>query len=815
MQEYEKLGVFYLGKTYDLEQQKLGEDLLLYDAKDLTTHAVCVGMTGSGKTGLCISLLEEAAIDGIPAIALDPKGDLGNLLLTFPQLEPGDFQPWIDPAEAARHGQSVEQYAAQTAKRWKTGLAEWGQAPERISRFREAVDLAIYTPGSNAGLPITVLRSFSAPPANLIEDGDTFRERVASATAGLLSLLGIDADPIRSRESILISNLFTKAWQEGRDLDLPRLIGEIQSPPFDKVGIVDLESFYPARERVELAMSLNNLLASPSFAGWMEGEPLDIKRLFYTEAGKPRLTVISIAHLSDAERMFFVTILLNELLAWIRTQPGTASLRALFYMDEIFGYFPPTANPPSKTPMLTLLKQARAYGLGIVLATQNPVDLDYKGLSNTGTWFLGRLQTERDKARVLEGLEGASAAAGSGFDRGRMEAVLAGLGSRVFLMNNVHEDQPVVFQTRWVMSYLRGPLTRQQIAALMEDRKNAEPPKPGASSRPAPAAGALENGPLSEAPVFPPGVEVFYLAESAPKTTGSLVYRPALLANVKLHFVKSTYKVDAWQTATVFAPIGKQLPKSVWEDADFLEGPPLELEQAPAENAAFTSAPAELSNAKNYDAWKDRLETHLYRTRRLIVYKCSELKEYSQPGESEGDFRARLRQLAREHRDLEVEKIRKKYGTKFESLRNKITTAEAAVSREESQASRAYFDSAISFGSTILGALFGRKTVSRTNVSKASTSLRSAGRAAQQKSDVARAQEKVEELKSDLQNLEQELTKAVESLEAKFEVEKLELEELEITPRKSDIGVGGISIVWTPWRIDTDGIATPAYKLPG
>jgi len=446
--EIEKLGQFYLGRHYDLEQREVGSEPVLYDSKQLTTHAVCMGMTGSGKTGLCLSLLEEAAIDGIPVIAIDPKGDLGNLLLSFPELRGEDFAPWVDLDEATRKGFSREQYADQTAKTWQEGLSAWGQDGARIKRFRDSADLAIYTPGSNAGLSVTVLRSFTAPPPALIDQSEAYRERVASSISGLLALLGVEADPISSREHILLANVLHYAWRAGQDLDMASLIHAVQSPPFEKVGVIDLETFFPAKERFALAMKLNNLIASPGFAGWMEGESLDVGSLLYTRDGKPRLSILSIAHLADAERMFFVTILLNEVLAWIRTQPGTSSLRAVLYMDEIFGYFPPTAKPPSKIPMLTLLKQARAFGLGIVLATQNPVDLDYKGLSNTGTWFLGRLQTKRDKERVLEGLEGASSAAGQSFDRSKMDQILSSLGNRVFLMNNVHEDEPVVFQTR-------------------------------------------------------------------------------------------------------------------------------------------------------------------------------------------------------------------------------------------------------------------------------------------------------------------------------------------------------------------------------
>src|SRR5690554_2551364 len=412
MQDFEKLGVFYLGKEYDTAAGALKDDLILYDAKDLTTHAMMVGMTGSGKTGLALALLEEAAIDGIPSILIDPKGDLGNILLQFPDLQPADFRPWIDEAEAARKGMDPEALAAKTAESWRNGLASWGQDSDRIRRLREAVDMAVYTPGNSTGRPLQILRSFSAPSAAVAQDTTALGERIMSAVSGLLSLLGIDADPVQSREHILLSNIFNNAWREGRSLDIAAIIQEIQKPSFDKIGVFDLESYYPSKDRFKLAMSLNNLLASPGFSAWLEGEPLDVQRLFYTPEGKPRVSVLYIAHLSDAERMFFVTVLLNEVVAWMRAQTGTRRLRAVLYMDEIFGYFPPSANPPSKLPMLTLLKQARAFGLGVVLSTQNPVDLDYKGLSNCGTWFIGRLQTERDKMRVIEGLESAAGAAG-------------------------------------------------------------------------------------------------------------------------------------------------------------------------------------------------------------------------------------------------------------------------------------------------------------------------------------------------------------------------------------------------------------------
>jgi hypothetical protein len=440
MQDYEKLGVFYLGRHHDLATKQTTADLLLFESKHLVTHGLVVGMTGSGKTGLCIDLIEEAAIDGIPSILIDPKGDLSNLLLTFPDLEARDFAPWINEDDARKQGLPVSAMATQQAELWRKGLGRWDQDGERIARLRAAADFAVYTPGSSAGLPVSIMKSFGVPPPEIVEDGELLRDRLASTVASLLGLVGINADPVKSRESILLSNILQRAWSAGRDLDLAALIHEVQQPSFTRIGVLDIESFYPTKERVELAMQLNNLLASPSFAAWMEGEPLDIGRVLYTETGKPRVAIFSIAHLGDSERMFFVTLLLNQMLAWMRSQSGTNSLRALLYMDEIFGYFPPVANPPSKLPLLTLLKQARAYGVGVVLATQNPVDLDYKGLANIGSWFIGRLQTDRDKARVLDGLEGAAAGRGTAFDRAEMEQTLAGLGSRIFLLHSVHEE---------------------------------------------------------------------------------------------------------------------------------------------------------------------------------------------------------------------------------------------------------------------------------------------------------------------------------------------------------------------------------------
>jgi hypothetical protein len=571
-------------------------------------------------------------------------------------------------------------------------------------------------------------------------------------------------------------------------------------------------------------MTLNNLLASPSFASWLEGEPLDIKRLLYTKEGKPRLSVISIAHLSDPERMFFVTILLNEVLSWIRTQPGTSSLRAILYMDEVFGYFPPTRNPPSKTPMLTLLKQARAYGLGIVLATQNPVDLDYKGLSNTGTWFLGRLQTERDKARVLEGLEGASAEAGKSFNRQEMEATLAGLGQRVFLMNNVHENEHVTFQTRWALSYLRGPLTRQQIKTLMDPLRPAKAELPKSPpERPAPgalptitdvaAAPAPKRHLASSArPVLPAQLTEAFLEVSQPKTESTrLVYRPALLGSGELHFVRSTYKADTWEERAALFFLESNADGVDWGAAEPVDPHQFSFDSEPQPHADFADLPVKVLSKTKLKRWLSDLKTHLYQNERATVWRCQELKAYSEPGETEGDFRVRLKQHAAERRDTEIEKLRHKYASKIESLEKRIRTAEEAVKREESQAEKAKSDSLLSWGSTLVGAFFGRKVASRTNVSKAATAMRSSGRVSQQQDDVGRAKEKVSTLRKDMKALEQELQAEIAQHEADWHVDRLELEPLEITPRKSDIDLDELKLVWTPWLIDSSGIAQPAF----
>jgi hypothetical protein len=806
---YEKLGVFYLGREYDLVSRTLKEDLILYDSKDLNTHAVIIGMTGSGKTGLGIGILEEALIDNIPIIAIDPKGDLTNLLLNFPDLNPEDFRPWVNAQDALNKGLSLDQFAANQAETWRKGLADWGQEPDRIARLKATADFAVYTPGSHAGLPVSVLRSFSPPSPETLGDPDLLRERIQTTATGLLALLGIDADPIISREHILLSNIFETAWSAAKSLDLAALIYAIQAPPFERIGVMDLESFYPAKDRFALAMRMNNLLASPGFESWMEGDPLNIGQMLYTAQGTPRASIFTISHLSDSERMFFVSMLLNEILGWMRTQPGTSSLRAILYMDEIFGYFPPVVNPPSKTPLLTLLKQARAFGLGVVLSTQNPVDLDYKGLANTGTWFIGRLQTERDKARVLEGLEGA--AAGSGFDRSRMEEILAGLGKRVFLLHNVHENEPAIFQSRWVLSYLRGPMTREQIKILMAHRKSPTATRTKISAFPEvadPLQPSLAVRTAEGPSLVPPGIDTFYLATSG--AGHGVVYYPGVIGRMDVHYSHAKHKVDTTETLALAAQLEEGPVALDWDSA--VQFDPIAVEASPVSDGEYADLPAAAQNVSNFRKWNKDLLRWVRQNRPLVLLRSKRFGMTSQLGESEGEFRSRLAQVMRENRDMEVEKLRKKYDTQFTTLKDRLLRAEQAIAREDEQAKASKIQTAISFGTAILGAFLGRKAVSATSASRVGTAMRSASRVQKEKMDVARAQERAEAVRLQLSELDERLQEDIDAIGFSMDAQAEELEKISVNPKSTDITLEIFGLAWMPFRKNAGGGISPDWN---
>jgi len=761
-------------------------------------------MTGSGKTGLGIALLEEAAIDGVPALVLDPKGDLSNLLLTFPELRTEDFLPWTREEDAERKGKTRQEFAASQAETWRRGLAEWGEDGERIRRLRDAAEVSLYTPGSELATPISILASFAAPARELVDDTDLFRDRVETTATSLLSLAGIAADPLRSREHILISTLLSEAWKAGKSYELASLISDIQKPPISKVGVMDLETFYPAGDRFGLAMQINNLLAAPGFDVWLKGEALSLDRLLRGRNGKPRLAVISIAHLSDAERMFFVSLLLNETLSWVRSQSGSSSLRALLYMDEVAGYFPPVAAPPSKKPMLTLLKQARAFGFGVVLATQNPVDLDYKALSNIGTWFLGRLQTERDKARVLDGLEGASASAGAGFDRQTMDKLLSGLRARVFLLHNVHEKAPTLFETRWVMSYLAGPLDRDQIRALAgaASRRDASTEAGVAAKAAMVAADVATKDPAppgapiaGSRPVLNPAIrEVFVGATLA----GEIVsYRPQLLGLGVVTFSDNKSGAEASVERFLLADFG-DLGGVAWERAPESELSEANLAPSPSAGVRFLELPAAASDPRRYARWEKELSDFLYRNQRLRLHTCTALGETSRPQETEKDFRIRMSQLLREQRDTQKQKLQEKFEALLQRADQKIARAQERVEREKSEASTRTVETAVSVGASVLGALFGRKLLSTTNISRAGSAARSVTRAAKEREDMARARAALDKEEQGRADLEAELESQVAELGRSLDPQSLELETVEVKPRRTDVRVKLVALAWTP-----------------
>lgn len=744
----EKLGEFYLGKVVDPATKKTTDKPLCLESKDLTTHVVIVGMTGSGKTGLALDLIEEAGLDKIPAILIDPKGDLADLLLTFPNLSAEEFLPWIDKGEAEKNGMDPKAYSEVIAKKWQSGLKEWGEDKERIKTLRDNVELAIYTPASQAGLSLSILSSFAAPPKEVLLDQEAFRDRILSTVSSLLGLLGLQADPIKSREHILISTILEQAWSKGVDLDIPTIIQQVQTPPFHKVGVLDIDTFFPSKERTALSINLNNLLASPGFQAWMEGEPLHIENLLYTKSGKPKLSILSIAHLSDAERMFFVTLLLNEYVSWMRRQPGTSSLKTVLYMDEVYGFFPPIATPPSKKPMLTLLKQARAFGVGIVLATQNPADLDYKGLANCGAWFIGKLQTDRDKARVLEGLQVAS---NGEIDTKTLDKMVASTGNRTFILRSIHEKEPILFQTRWTLSYLRGPLTLTEIASLTKKDPTIASKKVVAEKQPS-------------KPSIPQGINEYYINKDGAS------YKPFLLGKAKLHFVDAKNKIDNWVDVSLLYPVTE-------EGVEWEHGTPVQsIEKDPKQGKVFEDLPSPLNQAKNWPLFAKVFASTLFQNQTYTLFQANGLT--SKANETEADFRKRW-----------AKQIEDSYGSKISSLKEKMGKVSDKASELEKKANMETASTLISFGTTLLGALFSKKLTKGT-LSQAGSAFKKVGKVSKGSSDADKASE-------NLKSYEQQLNDLQAEMEAEIEKTKTsQLQTNEIHPRKSDIAIEQVALTW-------------------
>lgn len=768
---FEKLGVFYVGNDADASDKQ--ETYTLYDSSDLTTHATIIGMTGSGKTGLGVGLIEEALMDGIPVIAIDPKGDLGNLKLTFPTLLPADFEPWIDAGTAKNEGLTVKEAASKKSELWSKGLEGSGQKG-RIKKLKQSAYVNLYTPGMVAGQPVSILNSLACPQDELKADPDMYAQRIEVTATSLLTLIGVNADPLVDREHILLSTLLKTAWDSGNNVELADLIPLIQEPTVKRIGVLDLEQFYPQKDRFKLAMRVNGLLASPSFTSWLSGPALDIDKLMYHEDGTPCASVMQISHLSDEERMFFVTLLLSEILSWMRKQSGTGSLRAIIYIDELFGYMPPNANPPSKKLLLTLLKQARAFGVGLVLSTQNPVDLDYKGLSNCGTWFLGRMQTKQDRARVLDGLQNAS------MDRGELDDCLANLKKRQFLLHNVHENQPVVFNTRWCMSYLAGPISRQQAITLCEKQNIALETKPTQKTQAKKAS--------TPTPVIESGIDVFYANPTS--GTDDVIYLPELFFEADVAYISKTNNLDTEVT------LKKSL--SFTDPMDYfnaLDTGDLRLAKKPMTGADYADCPSDASQAKNYKVWQRELTKHIRLDEPMVLFKSSSPKLVSEAEESKQAFIARVKLAQREKNDLAIGKLKDRYTSKLSTLEDRALRAEQAIEREKAESKSSKLDVAISVGSTLLGALFGRKALSSRTITSASSAMKRASRAKKQAGDVAQAEARFEQIQQDIVELNEALEKDIAKIEQTNTVTP-EIEAINVRAKSADIVIKRFGLLW-------------------
>ncbi len=792
--DYEKLGLMYLGKELDLDTGESSSQALLYRNKHLTTHGVIIGMTGSGKTGLGIGLIEEAVLDNVPSIIIDPKGDMGNLALAFPACCPEDFLPWVDPAEAIRKEMSVKDFATATSTVWREGLASWGQNKERIKTFSTKSNLTIYTPGSSAGVQVSVLGSFKAPAAGILNDNDTLNSLVNTTATSLLGLVDVGGDPLQSREHILLSSLLLHHWRKGTDLSMESLIGGIVSPPFEKVGVFGLDTFYPQSERMLLAMTLNNILASPTFSAWTRGEPLDIQRILYTSEGAPRTSVFSIAHLSDSERMFFVTMLLNQFVGWMRNQQGSSSLKALLYMDEIYGYFPPTANPPSKKPMLLLLKQARAFGVGVVLATQNPVDLDYKGLANIGSWFVGRLQTRQDQEKVVEGI--ASASKGK-LDRKKVRAVLANLKGRQFLLNSVHLEEPLLFATRWVMSFLKGPVSKADIKRLMDSRKGNIEGSAISSVSESTSTGSSQLEQCNNTgvePVISEKIEQLYLLDNVARD--EIIFSPSLLAGASVRFYNAKRNIDIVTTEAVIIYLDEKKSRVDWGAGEPVADVWEECVEVAPSGSRYLPLSQKITNQKNFRSFKKEYADYLYQSRKLELFRVKGIALESEPGESLVDFKIRIADRLRELRERALDKLRDKYKNKQRQLQSRYERGLDKLDKEKQDVREKTTDSIISIGTALLGAFFGRKKMSGTTISRTASGVRKAGRVSKEKGDVKRAQDYVREVQGQIDELALELEDKIAAITVSHNSDNYEVETFSIKPRRADIFDLRVVLLW-------------------
>jgi hypothetical protein len=821
----EKPGKLYRGREYDLGKGEVIDEPLFYEARHLTTHAVILGMTGSGKTGLGVILLEELLLQGTPVLILDPKGDICNMLLTFPELRPEDFAPWVDLEGARRRGVGVEEYAVQMANKWREGLSDWGITGERIGRLRQTAEFSIFTPGSGAGQPVDVLHFFERPALDWEDHEEALRERIGGIVSALLGLVGVEADPLQSPEHILMARIIEHVWREGGQFDLPTLIHLLQKPPFQQVGVFELGTFFPEKDRFELARSLNNLVAAPGFEVWHEGVGLDVSGLLYADDGRPRASIFYLAHLDDAQRLFFITLFLEAARDWLRAQSGTTDLRALVYFDEVFGFFPPyPRNPPTKTPLLALIKQGRAAGLGVVLSTQNPADLDYKGLTNAGTWAVGSLRAERDKQRVLEGLEGAIAEAGETMDRGMVDRALGALKSRVFLFHDIHAGPPVFFHTRWAMSYLRGPLTRKQVRELVAGKEIGEQKgeeakelldreAQGREEREDRGTADIALGLTAEPATLPPEVPQVFLpptvafewalrtyeeraGESVLAQDRQLVYTPQLLALGTVRMLDRKRGVDHQEMVARLVQIAEDMVGIDWEEGEAVVSKD-DLSMRPVGEGFYASVPSALAQPRQLKAWEKDFSDYLYYDTSAILLYSPALELYGKVGESRRDFRVRCEEEARRQRDAEVQKARDRMDQQMARVQEKLRREERELAADQMEVEARKREELLSLGESALNLLTRRRSSSI--VSRASRKRTLTKKA---EADVEESVEAIQDFEEQLEDLKAQWEEQVAEIGDRWAEVLEEVEEFEVKPRRADVRVEFCGLAWVPtWQV--------------
>ena len=763
-------------------ERQVGERVVV-DADDLTTHGVIVGMTGSGKTGLGVVLLEEALQQGVPVVALDLKGDLTNLLLQFPELAPEDFAPWVpagtDPASVA--------------ETWGAGLADWGIDAAAVGTLASGHRSVVLTPGSTAGVPVDLFGSLQ-PPAS--DDLEVRADEAESIVTGLLGLVGVDADPLASREHILLVNLLQKAWSDGVPLDLGALVGQVEDPPLRKLGVIEVAKFFPKKDRTKLAMKLNGLLASPAFAAWNQGVPFDVEATLWAADGRPTCAVVYLAHLSDEERQTVVALLLSKLVTWMRSQSGSTSLRALVYMDEVAGYVPPSAVPPAKKPILTLLKQARAFGVGMVLATQNPVDLDYKAVSNAGTWLIGRLTTERDKARLLEGMASASGAV----DIGAVDATISGLAKREFLLHKVGSAAPRTLLTRWAMSYLAGPLAREQLDQL--------PGVAAAKARVPEAAVAGDEAAGPEAaddevpspPEVAEGVAVRWLDPAAPwaprlaAVAGSRRHRAAAAVRVALRYDEGDLVHDEVFEA-VYPVVAEQVDPS-W--AVLVDYDDRDLSPEPPPGATYVLPPAPIDTKAWFTRLERAVEDHLYRTRTLTVVRNPALKLVSRPGEDEAAFRTRCEAVADDGADEAADALRARYQARIDRAEVQLARAQDRVAEVDQAAKARRNEEVLGGAGALLGAVLGGRGRTRSLVRSMGGAAGRRGRSRTASQRRESVENRAEEAALAIADLEADLQDELTAIAAEWDDKAAQVEPAPVTLEKADVQLQQVALVWVP-----------------